>query len=120
MAEFDRAHVTLDGLSVEGATPFFDQAIVRPLTPGKERASGLVLPDHVTGCMAGDLLNGECVAVGDGAWTSRGARVPAPCKPGDLVTFIIGFGREVEFQEGPHWVIGRGAMSVGFQHGVIL
>lgn len=109
--------ISLEGLSVASCQPILDQVLVRPLSNEAIRASGLLIPDRASEAAAGNIFHGVCVAVGPGALTAKGALIPAPCQVGDHVVCVTGFGPEITFREGRHWLIQR---SGAYGHGVLM
>ncbi|MBM4034792.1 MAG: co-chaperone GroES [Planctomycetes bacterium] len=72
--------------------PLGDRVVVRRLEAEERTAGGIVLPD-----MAKEKpKQGEVVAVGDGALTEDGKRLPMRLKKGDRIVFTTYAGTEIK------------------------
>lgn len=74
--------------------PLGDRVIVRTLEAEEKTAGGIVLPD--TAKEKPQL--GEVVAVGPGAWSEKGERLPLEVKVGDRVIYSKFAGDEIKFK----------------------
>lgn len=86
--------------------PLADRVVVRPLTDeeaGTVSASGIIIPDTVTGKERSD--QGIIVAVGPGKWDEDGAkRLPLEVKEGDKVLFKT-WNDKTKFGDQEYWVL---------------
>lgn len=109
--------VPFGGPSAATFRPVGGAVLVRPRPAEERRASGLVLTHRATDESIGRVFYGTAVAVGPGDRTDRGAPIAPVCAVGDEVICAMGFGDEVQFAEGPHWLVTRGLKKHG--HGVL-
>ena len=72
--------------------PLGDRIVVRRLEAEEKTAGGIVLPDTAKE----KPKQAEVVAVGDGALTEEGKRVPMRVKKGDRIVFTTYAGTEVK------------------------
>jgi chaperonin GroES len=72
--------------------PLHDRVLVRRVAEDERTPGGIIIPDTAKE----KPVEGEVVAVGDGAWNEKGARVALDVKPGDRVVFGKWSGTEVK------------------------
>lgn len=109
--------VPFGGPSAATFRPVGGAVLVRPRPVEDKRKSGLVLPHAPTDGSIGRVFYGTVVAVGPGDRTERGEPISPVCAVGDEVVCAMGFGDEIQFAEGPHWLVTRGLKKHG--HGVL-
>lgn len=80
--------------------PLEDRVVVRPLEAEQVTASGLIIPDTAKE----KPQEGEVVAVGEGRFDDKGARIPMDVKVGDKVLYSKYGGTEVHY-EGEDYLI---------------
>ncbi len=73
--------------------PLEDRVVVRPLEAEQVTASGLIIPDTAKE----KPQEGEVVAVGEGRFDDKGARIPMDVKIGDKVVFSKYGGTELKY-----------------------
>ena len=73
--------------------PLEDRVVVRPLEAEQVTASGLIIPDTAKE----KPQEGEVVAVGEGRFDDKGARIPMDVKVGDKVVFSKYGGTELKY-----------------------
>ena len=72
--------------------PLHDRVVVRRLEEETKTAGGIIIPDTAKE----KPMEGEVVAVGDGARDDKGALVPLDVKPGDRILFGKWSGTEIK------------------------
>jgi chaperonin GroES len=81
--------------------PLGDRVVVRPLEEEERTKGGIVLPDVAKE----KPQHGEVVAVGPGALTEDGRRLPMDVKVGDRVLFAKYAGTEVKIDEEEYLIL---------------
>jgi len=72
--------------------PLHDRVLVRRVSAEEKTAGGIIIPDTAKE----KPMEGEVVAVGDGARDDKGALVPLDVKPGDRILFGKWSGTEIK------------------------
>ena len=72
--------------------PLHDRVVVRRVEEDTKTAGGIIIPDTAQE----KPMQGEVVAVGDGARDDSGKLIPLDVKPGDMVLFGKWSGTEVK------------------------
>ena len=80
--------------------PLYDRVLIRRLEEEDKTAGGIIIPDTAKE----KPMQGEIVAVGEGARTDDGSVVALIVKPGDVVLFGKWAGTEVKI-DGQEYVI---------------
>mgnify|MGYP000859809464 FL=1 len=83
--------------------PLEDRVVVRPLEAEQVTASGLIIPDTAKEKPQG----GEVVAVGEGRFDDKGARIPMDVKVGDKVVFSKYGGTELKYGSEEYLVLSQ-------------
>lgn len=79
-------------MSTQNITPLFDYILVKPIKQDAVTASGIVIPDTAKE----KPQIGEVMAVGPGATTDEGKKIPMVVKKGDKVLYKKWGGNEVK------------------------
>jgi chaperonin GroES len=82
--------------------PLEDRVVVKPLEAEQTTASGLVIPDSAKE----KPQEGEVVAVGEGRYDDKGARIPVDVKVGDKVVFSKYGGTELKYGNEEFLILG--------------
>lgn len=72
--------------------PLHDRVVVRRIDADEKTAGGIIIPDTAQE----KPMEGEIIAVGEGARNEKGERIPLDVKPGDRVLFGKWSGTEVK------------------------
>ena len=83
--------------------PLEDRVVVRPLEAEQVTASGLIIPDTAKE----KPQEGEVVAVGEGRFDDKGARIPMDVKVGDKVIFSKYGGTELKYGSEEYLVLSQ-------------
>lgn len=83
------------------AMPLNDRVVIQVLTPEKQTASGIIIPD----CATEKPEMGTVLSVGKGKKSKDGFMVPLEVLPGDLVLFSKGAGEKVRVDSQDYLVI---------------
>lgn len=83
--------------------PLEDRVVVRPLEAEQVTASGLIIPDTAKE----KPQEGEVVAVGEGRFDDKGARIPMDVKVGDKVVFSKYGGTELKYGSEEYLVLSQ-------------
>ena len=83
--------------------PLEDRVVVRPLEAEQVTASGLIIPDTAKE----KPQEGEVVAVGQGRFDDKGARIPMDVKVGDKVVFSKYGGTELKYGSEEYLVLSQ-------------
>ena len=83
--------------------PLEDRGGVRPLEAEQVTASGLIIPDTAKE----KPQEGEVVAVGEGRFADKGARIPMHVKVGDKVVFSKYGGTELKYGSEEYLVLSQ-------------
>ena len=83
--------------------PLEDRVVVRPLEAEQVTASGLIIPDTAKE----KPQEGEVVAVGEGRFDDKGARIPRDVKVGDKVVFSKYGGTELKYGSEEYLVLSQ-------------
>ena len=83
--------------------PLEDRVVVRPLEAEQVTASGLIIPDTAKE----KPQEGEVVAVGEGRFDDKGARIPMDVKVGDKVVFSKYGGIELKYGSEEYLVLSQ-------------
>ena len=83
--------------------PLEDRVVVRPLAAEQVTASGLIIPDTAKE----KPQEGEVVAVGEGRFDDKGARIPMDVKVGDKVVFSKYGGTELKYGSEEYLVLSQ-------------
>lgn len=83
--------------------PLEDRVVVRPLEAEQVTASGLIIPDTAKE----KPQEGEVVAVGEGRFDDKGARMPMDVKVGDKVVFSKYGGTELKYGSEEYLVLSQ-------------
>ena len=83
--------------------PLEDRVVVRPLEAEQVTASGLIIPDTAKE----KPQEGEVVAVGEGRFDDKGARIPMDVKVGDKVVFSKYGGTELTYGSEEYLVLSQ-------------
>ena len=83
--------------------PLEDRVVVRPLEAEQVTASGLIIPDTAKE----KPQEGEVVAVGEGRFDDKGARIPLDVKVGDKVVFSKYGGTELKYGSEEYLVLSQ-------------
>ena len=82
--------------------PLEDRVVIKPLEAEQTTASGLVIPDTAKE----KPQEGEVVAVGEGRFDDKGARIPLDVKVGDTVVFSKYGGTELKYGGEEYLILG--------------
>jgi chaperonin GroES len=82
--------------------PLEDRVVVQPTEAEQTTASGLVIPDTAQE----KPQEGEVVAVGEGRYDDKGARIPVDVKVGDKVVFSKYGGTELKYGNEEFLILG--------------
>ena len=82
--------------------PLEDRVVIKPLEAEQTTASGLVIPDTAKE----KPQEGEVVAVGEGRFDDKGARIPLDVKVGDKVVFSKYGGTELKYGGEEYLILG--------------
>lgn len=85
-----------------GVRPLGDRVLVKPVEQEERTKGGIVLPDTAKE----KPVQGEVIAVGPGAMTEEGERIPIAVKAGDRVIYGKYAGTKVEI-DGEEYLIVR-------------
>lgn len=80
--------------------PLFDNVLVKPLEAEEKTASGIILPDSAKE----KPQMGKVMAVGDGAFSEDGKRIPVVVKVGQKVMYKKWGGNEIKVNE-EEWIL---------------
>lgn len=83
--------------------PLEDRVVVRPLEAEQVTASGLIIPDTAKE----KPQEGEVVAVGEGRFDDKGARIPMDVKVGDKIVFSKYGGTELKYGSEEYLVLSQ-------------
>ena len=83
--------------------PLEDRVVVRPLAAEQVTASGLIIPDTAKE----KPQEGEVVAVGEGRFDDKGARIPMDGKVGDKGVFSKYGGTELKYGSEEYLVLSQ-------------
>ena len=83
--------------------PLEDRVVVRPLEAERVTASGLIIPDTAKE----KPQEGEVIAVGEGRFDDKGARIPMDVKVGDKVVFSKYGGTELKYGADEYLVLSQ-------------
>ena len=83
--------------------PLEDRVVVRPLEAEQVTASCLIIPDTAKE----KPQEGEVVAVGEGRFDDKGARIPMDVKVGDKVVFSKYGGTELKYGSEEYLVLSQ-------------
>lgn len=83
--------------------PLEDRVVVRPLEAEQVTASGLIIPDTAKE----KPQEGEVVAIGEGRFDDKGARIPMDVKVGDKVVFSKYGGTELKYGSEEYLVLSQ-------------
>ena len=89
--------------SKPGILPLGDRVLVEALPREEKTASGIIIPDTVSGEHA-DTKRGKVVAVGEGKY-ENGKRVPVSVKTGETILFQ--WGEKVEIDDKEYHIVGE-------------
>jgi chaperonin GroES len=82
--------------------PLEDRVVIKPIEAEQTTASGLVIPDSAKE----KPQEGEVVAVGEGRYDDKGARIPVDVKVGDKVVFSKYGGTELKYGNEEFLILG--------------
>jgi chaperonin GroES len=82
--------------------PLEDRVVIKPIEAEQTTASGLVIPDTAKE----KPQEGEVVAVGEGRYDDKGARIPVDVKVGDKVVFSKYGGTELKYGNEEFLILG--------------
>lgn len=98
---------------IEKVRPLNEHVLIRRLPDNERTPGGIIIPDVAREKQE----RGEVLAVGEGRVAMDGTRIPASCKPGDVVLFRKHEGHEIKVQAEDLLILNEGAVLGVVDHG---